>query len=278
MKREPASGTPRLSSSQLRQEVHARNARRAELEEHDISYGASQSVIFRELDGGHGNFLAASYSRILANPAWKQRLTKSYTASRYIPRAADRKRCELECASSSDALLMNVFCYPGVLRNARVCALLGIERGLRPEFGFLPQIPLKNGKSDRTEMDMRLGKLLVESKLTESDFQRAPVRLVERYRDLEEVFDRERLPVINNVVQSYQLIRCVLAAHAGAGSFAVICDARRADLAERWFEVMQAVKDVALRTRLGLVTWQEIAVLLPVRVQRFLSERFGIAA
>ncbi len=178
---------------------------------------ASQSVIFRESQDGHGNFLASSYARILANPAWKQRLTKSYTASRFVPRTGDRKRYELECASSSDALLMNVFCYPGVLRNARMCALLGIESGLRPEFGFRPAIPLKNGRCDRTEMDMRLGGQLVEAKLTEGDFQRAPLRLVERYRDLEEVFDAEQLPVVDGVVRSYQLIRCVLAAHAGGG-------------------------------------------------------------
>jgi hypothetical protein len=267
---------PALSSTELRREISARNLARGEELDCEVSYGASQSVIFRNGDGGHGNFLAASYARIVANPAWKQRLTKSYTASRYIPRAEDRKRYELECASSSDALLMNVFCYPGVLRNARVCALLGIEVELRPEFGFRPEIPLKNGRCDRTEMDMRLGGLLVEAKLTEGDFQRAPLRLVERYRDLEEVLDVERLPVAEGVVRSYQLIRCVLAAQARGGGFVVICDGRRPDLAERWFEVMQAVRDAALRTRLGLVTWQEIAAVLPARVQRFLGEKYGI--
>jgi hypothetical protein len=265
-----------LSSTALRREISARNLVRGEDLEREVSYGASQSVIFREEEGGHGNFLASSYARIMANPAWKQRLMKSYTASRFVPRAADRKRYELECASSSDALLMNVFCYPGVLRNARVCALLGIEAGLQPEFGFRPEIPLKNGKCDRTEMDMRLGALLVEAKLTEGDFQRAPVRLVERYRDLEEALDVDRLPVRDGVVRSYQLIRCVLAAQAWGGSFVVICDGRRPDLAERWFEVMCAVKDAALRTRLGLVTWQEIAAGLPARVQRFLVEKYGI--
>ncbi|MFP5229676.1 MAG: PGN_0703 family putative restriction endonuclease [Acidobacteriota bacterium] len=266
-----------MTSSQLRREVNARNAERGRESEREVSYGASQSVIFREAQGGHGNFLAASYARIVANPAWRHRLTKSYTASRWVPRAADRKRYELECASSSDALLMNVFCYPGVLRNARVCALLGVEAGLRPEFGFRPAIPLKNGKLDRTEMDMRLGDLLVEAKLTEADFQRAPLRLVERYRDLEEVFDVERLPVVEGVVRSYQLIRCVLAAHASGGGFAVICDGRRSDLVERWFEVMLAVRDAALRTRLGLVTWQEIAATQAPRVQDFLAKKYGIA-
>jgi hypothetical protein len=265
-----------LSSTQLRREIHLRNLARGEGAECDVSYGASQSVIFRADEEAHGNFLPASYARILANPLWKQRLTKSYTASRFVPRAGDRKRYELECASSSDALLMNVFCYPGVLRDARVCALLGIEAGLRPEFGFRPTIPLKNGRTDRTEMDMRLGELLVEAKLTEGDFQRAPMRLVERYRDLEEAFDLERLPGSDGVVRSYQLIRCVLAAHARGGSFVVLCDGRRPDLIERWFEVMQAVVDASLRTRLGLVTWQEIAATLPAKLRHFLEQKYGI--
>ncbi|HEX4310181.1 MAG TPA: hypothetical protein VHZ25_09140 [Acidobacteriaceae bacterium] len=265
-----------LSSTQLRREIHWRNLERGNDAEREVSYGASQSVIFQGDEETHGNFLPAAYARILANPEWARRLTKSYTASRFVPRAGDRKRCELECASSSDALLMNIFCYPGVLRNARVCALLGIEPGLRPEFGFRPAMPLKSGRVDRTEMDMRLGELLVEAKLTEGDFQRAPARLVERYRDLDEVFDVERLPVVDGVVRSYQLIRSVLAAHARGGSFVVLCDGRRPDLVERWFEVLQAVTDSALRTRMGLVTWQEIGAALPAKVQRFLQEKYGI--
>src|ERR1700761_9238967 len=93
-----------LSSTQLRREISARNLACGDELGREVSYGVSQSVIFREAEGGHGNFLAASYARIVANPAWRQRLTKSYTASRLVPRAADRKRYELECASSSDAL------------------------------------------------------------------------------------------------------------------------------------------------------------------------------
>lgn len=264
-----------LSSAQLRREISVRNLERG-AGEFEVSFGGSESVIYRDADGAHGNFLAASYARIMADPLWKRRLTKSYTASRFVPRAGDRKRYELECASSSDALLMNVFCYPGVLRNARLCALLGVETGQRPEFGFRPAIPLKNGRSDRTEIDLRLGDLLVEAKLTEGDFQRAPMRLLMRYRDLEEVFAVEQLPVVEGVVRSYQLIRCVLAAHARGGSFMVLCDGRRPDLTERWFEVMRAVGDSALRTRLGLVTWQEIGALLPGRVRGFLAEKYGI--
>ena len=51
-------------------------------------------------------------------------------------------------------------------------------------FGFRARVPLANGHSDRTEVDMKLGSLLVESKLTESDFQSQAADLVESYRDL----------------------------------------------------------------------------------------------
>jgi hypothetical protein len=171
---------------------------------------------------------------------------------------------------------MNVFCHPGVLRRPGLCALLGIEPGLRPEFGFRPAIPLDGGRRDRTEIDMRLGDLLVEAKLTGGDFQRAPLRLLERYRDLYEVFDCEQLPIAQGVVQSWQRARGVLVAHAMQGSFFVFCDGRRADLRERWFEVMRAVRNSLLRTRLGLVTWQEMSAALPRPLRVFLDEKYGI--
>ena len=49
--------------------------------------------------------------------------------------------------------------------------------------------------------------LLVEAKLTESDFQSARFDLIHRYRDLETVFDVTKLPVRNDRYNGYQLIR-----------------------------------------------------------------------
>ncbi|MGB7137447.1 MAG: hypothetical protein WBD46_19320 [Acidobacteriaceae bacterium] len=265
-----------LTADQLRREISARNLDHGREFGHEVSYGPSASVIFHEADGVHGNFLPASWRRIQADPAWKQRMAKVYTANRYVPRAQDRRRGELDCANSSDALLMYIFCYPGVLRRPQLCSLLGVSAGLRPEFGFRPATPLAGGKADRTEIDMRLGDLLVEAKLTEGDFQRGPARLLARYRDTDEVFDTERLRIANGSVDSWQLVRGVLAAHALASSFFVFCDSRRPDLMERWFEVMGAVRPSSLRTRLGLRTWQEIGATLPKAVRRFLGEKYGI--
>jgi hypothetical protein len=74
----------------------------------------------------------------------------------------------------------------------------------------------------------------------------------------------------------YQLIRNVLAAHATGSSFAVFLDARRPDLVEAWFQVMAAVREAALRTRLKLMTWQELAALAPEELRQFLEEKYGI--
>ena len=104
---------------------------------------------------------------------------------------------------------MNLFCYQRVLSRKPLRALLGIEPGPSPEFGFRPAIPLANHRTDRTEIDMRLGNLLIEAKLTEADFQHAPERLLSRHCNLNEVFDTERLPIRNNVVHLWQLIRGV---------------------------------------------------------------------
>ena len=55
---------------------------------------------------------------------------------------------------------------------------------------------------------------MVEAKLTETDFQTASARMIERYRDIEEAFDPIELTRSGNVFPGYQLIRGVLAAYA----------------------------------------------------------------
>ena len=263
----------------LRYELSHRNRARAARFAAEMSYSQVPSIIYAENEAGeHGNFLSASYQRILQQPDWKARLAKVYTGSRFLPRKADRTRRELECATSSDALLMNIFCYPGVLRRAAVCSLLGIETGLHPAFGVRPGIPLQNGAQDRSETDLRLGKLFIEAKLTEGDFQTARCDLVQRYRDLESVFDVARLPRSKEKFRSCQLIRGALAAHQHGASFAVFCDQRRQDLIEDCFEIMSAVISAELRCRMSVVTWQELATAMPPKVKTFLAEKYGIGA
>jgi hypothetical protein len=237
------------------------------------------SVIYTPDTQTHGNFIDASYRRICANPAWAERLAKAHTAKRQArptgPDETIRPWRELDSATSSDALLMNIFCYPRVL-TPRLCALLGVPPGAEPEFGYHPQIELHRKLKDRTEIDMRLGTLLVEAKLTEIDFQVAPLRLLERYPGFATVFDRELLEVTPRGARSYQLLRGVLAAHTSDAKFCVLCDARRPDLIEAWYAVMRAVRSYQLQARLRLLTWQELARALPPTLQSFLHQKYGI--
>jgi hypothetical protein len=94
---------------------------------------------------------------------------------------------ELDTCTSSDALLMNIFCSPGLSRGGKVEALLRSDPGTSPCFGYKARVPLANGKFDRTEVDLRLENLLVEAKLTEGDFQTAKKQVLLSYRDFLDV-------------------------------------------------------------------------------------------
>ncbi len=182
------------------------------------------------------------------------------------------------CANSSDALLMNIFCHPRTFLDGRVAHLLGVGQDAIPEFGFKPRTPLHAGKRDSTEIERKIGDLLVEAKLTESDFQWAKPRMIERYRDLEDIFCRDQLPVLNDKHSGYQLIRSTLAAYATNSSFCVLCDARRTDLIESWYAVIRAVRFAEVRCRLKILTWQELAVVLPADLKIFLENKYGITS
>jgi hypothetical protein len=215
---------------------------------------------------------------------------------------------------------MNIFCTPSVAESAIVRDTFGVECGAAPAFGWKARVALANGRFDRTEVDMRLGSLLVEAKLTEIGFQTRATAIVEAYRDFDAVFDRDELPRVEITASrwmqasefpendsqefesvlgdpdlfsavdtsfrppgeegyaSYQLIRSVLAAYASNCSFCVIHDERRPDLREEWFQVMAAVKSAEMRVRLQVLTWQELAALLPGALQVFLDVKYGIVA
>jgi hypothetical protein len=265
------------TASQLRRELSARNIALAAEHAHETTYGSVASVLYREDEtGNHGNFFPASYKRIRANAAWSQRLAKTYTASSRIIRGHERERAELDCSNSSDALLMNIFCHPKTLQSKPLQALLHIEPDTQPEFGVRVRTPIANDLEDRTEVDMRLGDLLVEAKLSESNFQTARADLMARYEDFEVLFDTERLPRTRGQFRGYQLLRGALAAAHQDARFAVICDARRPDLREEWFAVIACIHTSALRSRMLFLTWQEIAVTLPSPLRDFLSAKYGI--
>ena len=342
----------------LRRDLSARAQRLARTQNllHDESPGSDPVLIFgRDEQGRHGNFHPASYANICANPQWLRRLAKPHTASRRSVARKDWRWMELDSSNSSDALLMNIFCHPGVFNGhtlaPSVATLLNVDPTAQPCFGINPGVPLKTIRAtrktakrstqtieptpaaplsdsepwtlepppapidqtltDRTEIDLQLDNLFVEAKLTETDFQTAAPRLIERYRDLETVFDLDHLPrkllysptsyppvedfsqiedvappepsnpapkPSRIVIDGYQLIRNVLAAYASDASFCVLCDARRQDLIKTWYSVLSAVHRPTFAARLKLLTWQELAATLPKDIQQFLNTKYGIIA
>jgi hypothetical protein len=306
-----------LFAARLRQELGARSRLYARGRLHVESYGHPPVIVYAPENSRHGNFFDPAFTAIEANPAWARRFAKVHAQGRSLPRA-ERKWRELDSSMSSDALLMNVFCTPGVPGSQTVRHMLGVHSEELPIFGWKARVPFANGLFDRTEVDMRWGDLLVEAKLTESDFQTCKAAPVEAYRDLDAVFERELLPRVLVPTErlkesaefpeeysqeevyvpaenwqpilyeptrasasgyaSYQLIRNVLAASANGASFCVLHDARRPDLREAWFQVMAAVKSADVRVRLKVLTWQELVPALPQELQEFLDRKYGIVA
>jgi hypothetical protein len=259
--------------------VQAEKYAQSEAIPHCFSYGEAPVVCFSAYEGDtrHGNFLCRSYMAINAKPEWRKRLAKVHTSGkRSFPTAESGRRMELDTCTSSDALLTNIFCYPGMLRDGRVAALLGTPSSVSLEFGYKARVPLLNGGFDRTEVDLRMGDLLLEAKLTENDFQSADRRKLQAYCDFSEVFDSKQLPRIGPRCAGYQLIRNVLAANALNCSFCVLVDSRRPDLSEAWYRVMSCVKSSQLTTKLRICTWQEMAGLAPPKLRAFLRKKYGI--
>lgn len=263
----------------LRQEISTRNQDLALVNNlsHEMTRAEVPSVIFDSHGKEeHGNFHPISYRNIRANPEWSKRLMKAHTGWKRALSPEIWRWRELDCANSSDALLMNVFCYRRTVNNPALCSMLGVQPGLVPQFGFRPRVAFRNGGTDRTEVDMKLGHLLIEAKLTEGDFQTASLRLIKRYRDIEEVFVLQDLKIEGDIIRNYQLIRGVLAAFATGESFCVLCDERRPDLIDNWYRVISAVRNCDLRCRLKLLTWQEVSSALPGSLREFLAAKYGI--
>ncbi len=185
-------------AAQLRQELTLRNRSYARGRAHVESYGSAPVIVYEPEGCRHGNFFEPAYAAIAENPDWMRRFNKVHAqAARALPKPQldpARRWRELDSSMSSDALLMNIFCTPGVAESAAVRDALGVDAEAAPIFGWKARVPLANGRFDRTEVDMCFGSLLVEAKLTEVGFQTRAAAIVEAYRDFDLVFDRDLLP------------------------------------------------------------------------------------
>jgi restriction endonuclease-like protein len=241
------------------------------------SIGKSATVIFERSAAGdaHGNFFDASWTAILANPAWESRTHKVHTQRKALPTLKASSAMETDSSNSSDALLMNCFCYPDAVSEI----LGGLELVVsspKVEFGVKAQVPLADGQFDATEIDMRIGEVLFEAKLTEEDFTSRPMAQVVRYKGIVESFDLAALPTHGGEVRGYQLVRNVLAAKHHQARLVVLVDQRRPDLLQEWWQVHASIIDSSLRARCGFRTWQQVAAASPRQLQVFLESKYGV--
>jgi hypothetical protein len=269
-------------TAKLRNELHdqALQWAKANSIRHYFSLGQSPTILFPTAAdrSSHGSFHSDSWRAITANDTWANRLNKVHTHTDALPPEMRATARELDSSSSSDALLMNCFCFPGAV--PRIMKGLGLWESIGstalPEFGVKAKLPQTLNRQDATELDMKIGSYIFEAKLTEKDFTSSAIEHVHEYTDFNSVFDSSALPVVDSEFKGYQLIRNVLAAFRLNASLIVFVDQRRPDLLQEWWSVHAAIRDVPLRLRCGFRTWQQIAAASPPLLAAYLSAKYGI--
>lgn len=216
------------------------------------------------------NFYPKSYQNIESrNYSWDVRLDKKHSHFN------ESNVFELQSSNSSDALLMSIFCHPKIKDWKGVRDLLDIEKEDEIIFGW-ENVGFKNETSNKTEIDMKIGAHLFEAKLTEDDFTKQELSIVLKYEQINDIFDIDKLKTEKDEVKNYQLIRNILAAYKHNCSFRVLLDQRRIDLIRELMETIAAVKDDNLRSKIGFVTWQEIASVCGKDLKEYLGKKYFV--
>ncbi len=220
------------------------------------------AIIFHDIEN---NFNEDSFNNIKRNPIWDRRLNKPHTKV--------KKAKEMQSSNSSDALLMNIFCYPNITKCKGFKKLIGDCDII--EFGYKANIKRIDQTNDSTEIDLKLSGALCEAKLTEEDFTSREASIVERY-NLDEVFHVDALPRVGDKYDNYQIIRNLLAAKQHKKDHILFCDERRPDLVRRYLETVICLKDIEQRKRCRVIFWQEIARVCPTSLKTWLKDKYDI--
>jgi hypothetical protein len=229
----------------------------------------ASAIVFKTSTDGSSNpnFNENSLRHISKNQDWKNRLTKRHTHFK-------DDTLEMESSNSSDALLMNIFCHPKFSTWKGPHSILGFAKE-QPKFGVNPGIENHNSPS---EIDMILGDVIYEAKLTETDFTTKDLQTVLRvYPEMEDVFDLEYLSE-GDSVKHYQLLRNIYAVHRSEtiNEFKLLLDYRRPDLLHCLLDVIKTIRNDELRRKCGFITWQQIARTVGQDLKDFLRLKYGI--
>lgn len=233
------------------------------------------AVIFKEVQQ---NFHPKSWATIQNNPDFFQRTKKEHSHFKGILPII----YEMQSSNSSDALAMNIFCYPKFGSWKGVKNLLKFDKIPEIKFGFEAKV-IRGGydypEPDFTEVDINLkDEIIGECKLTEEDFTSKVKSEVEYYASFKEVFHIHKLPQSQSEYYNYQLIRNILAAKQHKCRFILFCDMRRPDLAKSFFQTVCCIKDdfLELRTKCEIIYWQDLAQVVGKDLKDFLNEKYGI--
>lgn len=167
---------------------------------------------------------------------------------------------------------MNIFCNPRITKWTGLQKLLNIDTSEEIEFGWNPSF--ENEDRHRTEIDMKIGARIFESKLVEDSFYDQKKIVVERYANFHDVFDSSFLQCNETHYYNYQLIRNILTAYTYNYSFSILVDRTRTDLIRSLLEVVKAIKDPQLRKHISFFTWQEIANVCGAELREYLEKKY----
>jgi len=253
-----------MNAKSLKIELKHRAEAYAQEREIAVDSSPKSATIFKNLSD---NFSSASSQAIEQREEWRDRLNKGHTQ---VPGAL-----EMQSSNSSDALLMNIFCYPKILKWKGVRDLLGVDEN-SPHFGVSPLVEKDGTRKESTEIDMEIGDLFVEAKLTEADFVSKDIAKVSKYTHLATYFHIEQLPSDGKKFTTYQIIRNLLAAIQHGKRHALFCDERRPDLVRSYFETVCCLKKAEHRSQCQVIFWQEIARRCGRDLADFLRQKYGI--
>ena len=213
------------------------------------------------------SFEKESYEAIRGKKDWYIRTQKKHTHF-------TDGTLEMQSCNSSDALLMNIFCNPNFKSWNSPQNLLNISIDHELEFGWNPDFENEHPQYP-TEIDLKIGNHIFEAKLTEKSFTTKSKSVVDLYSDFKDVFEESYLLTPKKEIQQYQLIRNILTANKYNFFFTVIIDSSRIDLMKEVINVLKSIKDSDLRSRINIVTWQEIIDSCESKLKIFLQEKYA---
>jgi hypothetical protein len=222
-------------------------------------------------DRTEDNFYSPSFGSITQNPEWVVALEK--------PHPEFSVYNEVQSASSTMALLMNILCNPEDEHKKELAAMFRQDKIHQNEilFGHRVELASKKQEGKIAEIDLFLNESSYsQAFLGETDMGNEPKSDLMELRDFSRVFAIGYLPQNNRSYLYSKLIRGVIAAYQDGYDFRFITDSRRTDLIKGFNNLSSCIIDVSFRTKCKLVFWQDMADVSGNELKNYLKDKYGI--